>query len=844
MSKIVAIFLLLSLPGLSLCQTSMVANRWGNDPSLSCSRGCSSGPEHRVTLPDSRSSEIHDPASLSWDATIAGYGNNPDGMTVKCFASEGNDLYIAGDFQQFDTVSADFLVHYNRVTKVWDALDGGPHNTVNAVAVHKGKLYVAGNFSGIGSGDSIVNFIAMWDGSAWHSLAGGMDGVVNSIAFVGDTLYAGGDFTMAGSNTAYGLAFWDGTQWAEAFGGTSYPVQTLLATHDSLFVGGLFNYVGSELGNSGPLAHGAAMLRNGIWTTFGTGFWTSTFAIYQGKLWAGGDYYSTSDNTLVYNIGYWDGSSWVPTGHDTIVGTSATGGVYNLTVIGDTLVALGSFSSMAGVEANGIAVYVNGNWSAMSGGLYGYGRAAIDFDSKWYIGGRFTKAGGVATQAIATLGNGAGDIMSWSPVARMIASYIGWQSDVVNAIATTDRYVFIGGNFTTIAGQTCNHVAAWDKQTQTWTTLGQGVDGDVFSLAVAGDNLIVGGSFNHAGAVLAHHIASCNITSKLWSAMGTGAKRTVSAIAYDGNVYASIYNEIEDGEWTDHLGKWDGSRWSVFGDGLISGYIQALVIPPNKALHGTSMYAGGSFINTASGIRVNRIAQLVDGSWGSMNSGVNSTVYALAPAGNSLFVGGNFSQADGLAATALAEWDGANWNPIGTGFDRGVYALAADGSGGVYAGGGFSTVAGTTRDHLVHWNGTSFGTVSGGINNDVNVLATDAVALYAGGWFETAGNSHVPSLHFAALDGAGASVEQSGNSASGSVSIFPNPASDFITVENAEGSVLHVNIENVMGCDVGSGYRGPASGKIDLDLSKLPSGTYFLQIETSKGIVMSRVVKE
>ncbi|HWF44842.1 MAG TPA: hypothetical protein VG537_09390, partial [Candidatus Kapabacteria bacterium] len=794
-----------------------MANRWGNDPLLSGSGASSSGPEHRITLPDAHSSEIHEPASLTWDATIANFGNNPDGMTVKCFAADGNDLYIGGDFQNFDTVGASFLVHYNRATRIWNALGIGPNNTVNALAVHSGKLYVAGNFSTIGvtiGTDSTFNFIAMWDGSTWHSLAGGMNGMVNALAFIGDTLYAGGNFTMAGSNTAYGLAFWDGTQWSEAFGGTSYPVQALLATHDSLFVGGLFNYVGSELGNSGPLAHGAAMLRNGIWTTFGSGFWTSTFAIYQGKLWAGGDYYSTSDNTLVYNIAYWDGSSWVPTGHDTIVGTSATGAVYDLTVIGDTLVALGSFSSMAGVEANGIAAYVNGNWSAMSGGLYGYGLAAIDFDSKWYIGGRFTKAGGVATQAIATLGNGAGDIMSWSPVARTESPF-GWQSDVVNAIATTDRYVFIGGNFTTIAGQTCNHIAAWDKQTQTWTTLGQGVDGDVFSLTVAGSNLIVGGSFNHAGVVLAHHIASCNITSKLWSAMGAGAKRTVSAIAYDGDVYASIYNEIEDGEWTDHLGKWDGSSWSVFGDGLISGYVQTL------AWQGPTLYAGGSFINTASGIRVNSIAQLVDGSWGSMNSGVNSTVYALAPAGNSLFVGGNFTQVDGLPATALADWDGNSWNPIGTGFDRGVYALAADGNGGVYAGGGFSTVAGATRDHLVHWNGTSFGTVSSGVNNDVNVLATDAVALYVGGWFETAGSSHVTSLHFAALDGAGAAVAQSGNSASSSVSIFPNPASDLITVENADGSVLRVSIENVLGVETGIGFRRPGSGEISLDLSKL-----------------------
>src|ERR1700679_2891795 len=91
------------------------------------------------------------PESVTWDANIAKAGNNPDGMTVNCFAEDSDNLYIGGDFQAFDTVATRFVVHYNRKTGVWDGLDGGTNNGVTSLAVHNGNLYAAGDFSIVGS---------------------------------------------------------------------------------------------------------------------------------------------------------------------------------------------------------------------------------------------------------------------------------------------------------------------------------------------------------------------------------------------------------------------------------------------------------------------------------------------------------------------------------------------------------------------------------------------------------------------------------------------------------------------------------------------------------------------
>ena len=830
---LVAVSLLFVLPTFTFAQ-------WRN--SLGADEAGFSGGMRTVPMPDVPSTHppfLKGPMPLSqtWDPNIAAFGNSPDGITVTCFAEDSDNLYIGGDFRQFDTVGANFIVHYNRKTKVWNALDVGVANTVNALALHNGKLYVGGNFIHAGSGNSVVNFIAMWDGGAWTNLGGGMDNTIDALAFIGDTLYAGGNFTQAGGNPASFLAFWDGHTWQEAFGGTSYPVRTLLATHDSLFVGGNFTYVGAETSTKGLVAHGTALLHDGSWTTFGGGFYTSSFALYHDTLWAGGDYFGTPDNTLVNCIAYWSGTTWTPIGMDTMVGTNATGSVYQLLTLGDTLLAVGNFSMMAGVNASGLALLHSGQWSQLAGGIYGAPYTSIPFDGKIYVGGRFTKAGSVDANAVAAL-TAAG---SWSPVQRMVGQYIGWESDRVRAIVTTPRYVFIGGNFTTIAGKPCNHVAAWDKQSSAWSTLGAGVDGDVDALAVQGDNLIVGGDFAHAGTVPTRNIAMCNISTKAWSAMGDGAHRTVGAIATNGsNVYASVYNVLSNGQWYDYLGKWDGAAWSLFSNGTNAGFIDVL------AWVDSTLYAGGSFYSSDDGTVLNGIARIRSGGvWNPLRGGLSNPAYALAVSNDSLFVGGSFAQVDGVPDTALAEWNGNDWDALGTpGFNGPVLALAADGTGGVYAGGNFSEVAQVGRGNLVHWNGSKFGTVGSGVNNTVEALGIDNVALYAGGWFEEAGSIPTTSLHFGALDGAGAGVNEPTQNNSVLLSIYPNPASAASTVsfDLAKPADVRIELFNAIGSRVtvlADSYYSAGHITLPFDASKLSSGMYFLRL-TSDGVVNSR----
>ena len=277
----------------------------------------------------------------------------------------------------------------------------------------------------------------------------------------------------------------------------------------------------------------------------------------------------------------------------------------------------------------------------------------------------------------------------------------------------------------------------------------------------------------------------------------------------------------------------------MYGNGLTVGYIEAL------AWQGSTLFAAGSFGSSDDGTVLDGIAQIQSGgAWGSLNDGLNNTVYALAPSGDSLYVGGAFTKADGQVDTSLAVWNNPTqvWNPIGAaGFNGQVNTLAADGKGGVYAGGNFGEVAQVGRGNLVHWNGSSFGTVASGADNTVEALATDESALYAGGWFDAMDNGTITSLHFGALNGAGASVSIPPSANITSLSIFPNPASasSTISVGLAKAGNVRIEIFNALGSRVALLADGNyQSGQQDFafDASKLLSGIYFLRL-TNNGVV-------
>jgi hypothetical protein len=88
----------------------------------------------------------------------------------------------------------------------------------------------------------------------------------------------------------------------------------------------------------------------------------------------------------------------------------------------------------------------------------------------------------------------------------------------VNAIAIYDGDVYVGGSFTRAGGVSAKGIARWNGQA--WSAVDEGLDGPVFGLATNGIDLYATGIFHVPGAAGSSNIARWN--GRTWSALGTG----------------------------------------------------------------------------------------------------------------------------------------------------------------------------------------------------------------------------------------------------------------------------------------------------------------------------------
>jgi hypothetical protein len=290
--------------------------------------------------------------------------------------------------------------------------------------------------------------------------------------------------------------------------------------------------------------------------------------------------------------------------------------------------------------------------------------------------------------------------------------------------------------------------------------LGYGVDGGVSAIAISGTDVYVGGSFPWTcggalcgGAQTVNNIAKWN--GSTWSALGNGVDRSVSAIAVSGgNVYVGgNFTEIcgnpacNSGNSTvNYIARWNGSSWSAVGGG-VDYYVEAL------AASGNTVYVGGQFLwaNDATNL-LNPVSAIFvakwDGSgWSALGNGVNNPVWALAASGNTVYVGGEFTEAydttnllNPVKANHVAKWDGSGWSGLGNGVNKTVLALAMQGNQ-VVAGGYFDQLCGnsacngsnTAQNRVARWTGSSWSALDNGVNSDVEALAVSGSDVYVGG---------------------------------------------------------------------------------------------------------------
>jgi hypothetical protein len=190
----------------------------------------------------------------------------------------------------------------------------------------------------------------------------------------------------------------------------------------------------------------------------------------------------------------------------------------------------------------------------------------------------------------------------------------------------------------------------------------------------------------------------------------------------------------------------DGTVDPAWNPGPASGYVTAL------AVYGTTVYMGGTFLTVGGADRPRLASVDATGAVSSWAPSPNAPVYALALSGSTLYIGGSFTGLNGpgvtrfkLAAVDVTSGNVTAWDPWPVGPGARVDAIAVAGST-VYLGGQFATVGGVSGFNNLARVGTggtgtadpswqpsvNYGTMN---CSDVYGFAVSTDTLYLGGCF-------------------------------------------------------------------------------------------------------------
>jgi trimeric autotransporter adhesin len=140
------------------------------------------------------------------------------------------------------------LCYLLSIAQIWKPYGLGftPPNVLFDLIIHNNELYAAGGISG--SGTTIINGIARWDGANWNSLGTGSNGGgPYSMVIYNNELIAGGFFQNLGNvlNTK-GIGSWDGTSWHSLNNGIiTGNIRDMIVYNTDLYNGGNMSNVDS-----------------------------------------------------------------------------------------------------------------------------------------------------------------------------------------------------------------------------------------------------------------------------------------------------------------------------------------------------------------------------------------------------------------------------------------------------------------------------------------------------------------------------------------------------------------------------------------------------------------------
>lgn len=332
----------------------------------------------------------------------------------------GEMLYAVGEFLSAGGSDAFAAIRWDGTS--WTQFGGGLNSPPlpHALAVFDGELYVGGFFDAAGGVFPANNLVRYNGGPNFFAVASGTSAPVRALHVTdlggGDVLLVGGDFTTASGVDAKHIVTWDGSTFAPLDpngAGLDATVRAITTFQGAVIVGGDFSFAGPS-----SAAHVAAW-DGTSWSGLGTGLdgVVRALTVFDdgsgAKLVAGGDFQNAGGQPAD-RIALWDGSSWtalpgpftyppVPALGPRIEALAVTESLTSSSSTSAALVVGGLFTTVAGLDAGGLAWWDGTQWSVPYGDTDGTVRSFLAEPGQLTVGGTFSVAGGVASTSIAML---------------------------------------------------------------------------------------------------------------------------------------------------------------------------------------------------------------------------------------------------------------------------------------------------------------------------------------------------------------------------------------------------------------------------------------------------------
>ncbi len=496
----------------------------------------------------------------TWDGlTWSGFGTGAsDAVTTLC--SSGTMLFAAGNFRLIDGDSVANIAAWNGRT--WSSLGEGvawkpPANpVVNDMEFWRGQLMVAGQFTE--AGGISVGSIASWDGLRWHAnppgFFDGRDGSSPEEVLVlhpyQGQLVAAGKMDGSKESLVNGLALWDGTRWDPLVTGQGLDASAKGVKK----LAGRICLEGQ--GTVGPDRHrGPLYWTADGWQPFGFACSDSLDFIPDfkmlteieggivalGRLVAAGSRYPLGRRSAPWVLARWNGH-WEPISPPLDREVSR---VNRLVSVCGLLVAMGQFKGADG-QAEGGVFWDGQVWRTLihEDGEACLGAATVANDKLYHVRSAHSEEEGPIFlieewngQDWRTIKRSTGcrvmslagaenrllvsfqlspvncsekaqlqewDGKNWRPLPGVFSNHFAGDGRV-QSLGEYRGHLIAAGSFQGVDGRACGSVAWLDGET--WRPMESGIDGDVRSMACTDSSLWFAGGFDCAGGAPSRMVA-------------------------------------------------------------------------------------------------------------------------------------------------------------------------------------------------------------------------------------------------------------------------------------------------------------------------------------------------